>query len=343
MIPTVRRRLTALLVAALLLVPAASAAAAESPATLTVMSRNLYLGADLEPVLTSTTLPELAVRAAETYTAVQATNFAERAAAIADEIRATRPDLIGLQEVALWRTDSPADGPATPAEVVSFDFLAILQQALEDRGLDYDVASSVTNFDGEVPSALGFDVRYTDHDVILARDDVDTSNPMAGNFSVGLPLPELFGGGIATRGWTSVDTTLAGETIRVVNTHPEAWGPDVIRIAQTSELLATALNTSLPVVLVGDLNTEAGSAPYNLLAAAGFDDAWNGARPGPTCCQAPDLRNRISQLSTRIDYVLVSGGLDAMAARTVGDTMGSRTPSGLWPSDHAGVVAKVRP
>lgn len=336
-----RRLLSIVLTAAILVLPAAPSIAATKHPQLTVLSRNIYLGADLAPVLASTSVSEMVVRAAQTWQQVQATNFAERADALADEIRSTRPTLIGLQEVALWRSDFPADGPATPAETVEYDYLAMLLDALAAKGQHYTVASSVTNFDGEVPTALGHDVRYTDADVILARAGTQTSNPQSGNFAVGLPLPALFGGGIALRGWTSVDTTVAGQTFRFVNTHTEAWGPDIIRMAQTSELLATGLNTSLPVVLVGDLNTRPGSDPYNLLMAAGFSDAWRSPQPGATCCQAPDLSNDESLLDTRIDYVMVRG-LRALATRVIGDTQGSRTPSGLWPSDHAGVVSKVR-
>ena len=339
---TLGRRLTSLaLTAAILLVPLTPAAAATTSPQLTVLSRNVYLGADLAPVLSSTSVGELVTRAAQTWQQVLATDFAERADALAREIQSTNPDLVGLQEVALWRTDVPADGPASPAEHVEFDYLAMLLDALAERGLHYDVVAQVTNFDGEVPTVLGHDVRYTDADVILARQDMETANPMAGNYSVGLPLPALFGGGIALRGWTSIDVTLAGETLRFVNTHTEAWGPDVIRMAQTSELLATALNTTLPVVLVGDLNTTPGSGPYNLLTSAGFTDAWRSPRPGATCCQAADVANDESQLDTRIDYVLVRG-VRAMATRVIGDTQGSRTGSGLWPSDHAGVVSRIR-
>ena len=339
----IRRRLTAVAVALTLLVlPVAPASAAPARQQLTVMSRNLYLGADLLPVLSSTTIPELVVRAAETWQAVQASNFEERADAIAAEIAATKPSLIGLQEVALWRSDPANDGPATEAVQVELDFLAVLLEALADLGLDYTVASSVQNFDGEVPTALGHDIRYTDHDVILAAAGLATSNADSGNFAVGLPLPALFGGGIATRGWVSVDATVGDKTFRFVNTHPEAWGPDLLRMAQTAQLLTDAMDTTLPVVLVGDLNTQPGSDPYNLLTSVGFVDAWQPRRPGPTCCQAADVRNTTSQLDQRIDYVMVRGAVRALAARLVGNTSESLTPSGLWPSDHAGVVAKVR-
>ena len=52
----------------------------------------------------------------------------------------------------------------------------------------------------------------------------------------------------------------------------------------------------------------------------------------------------------RIDFVLfrdpklgaIRGPFDALAASIVGNAPSDRTPSGLWPSDHAGVVATLR-
>jgi hypothetical protein len=38
----------------------------------------------------------------------------------------------------------------------------------------------------------------------------------------------------------------------------------------------------------------------------------------------------------------VTPNLCGLDADVVGDELGDRTPSGLWPSDHAGVVATLR-
>jgi hypothetical protein len=42
---------------------------------------------------------------------------------------------------------------------------------------------------------------------------------------------------------------------------------------------------------------------------------------------------------SRIDYVFSRGGLKAGDATLVGADPNSRTPAGLWPSDHAGLFA----
>lgn len=336
------RPLTVLLVvvtAWLLAVPATAAPGGVPRAPITVMTRNLYLGADLMPVLTAASGTELVTAAAAVYQQVGANDFPERAQAIAAEIAEAGVDVVGLQEVALWRT-GPLGDPA-PAETVVVDYLAELQAALAERGLRYDVASTVRNFDGEVPTALGFDVRYTDHDVILVRRGVRVVDAASGSFDATLSFASPTLGEVTVdRGWTSVDVRHGRATYRVVNTHLEAFGPDLLRSAQTLELLAGPLATDLPTTLVGDLNAPPTSQPLALLATAGFADAWQGPG-GVTCCFPADLHDPGS-LTQRIDYVLHRGWASVDHVEVVGDEPGDRTPSGLWPSDHAGVTATMR-
>ena len=104
---------------------------------ITVMTRNLFLGTDLKPIFAAQTLPALANAVGAGWTQVQANDFAARAEALADEIARSRPDLVGLQEAMLFRTDTPADGPASQAETVAYDFVRMLVKALADRGLGY--------------------------------------------------------------------------------------------------------------------------------------------------------------------------------------------------------------
>ena len=67
----------------------------------------------------------------------------------------------------------------------------------------------------------------------------------------------------------------------------------------------------------------------------------HGADPGYTCCQAQNLLNTTSSLDQRIDLVLSRGGVGVDDIHLIGDSESDRTPSGLWPSDHAGVVATL--
>src|SRR5215813_2402762 len=64
---------------------------------LRVMTRNLYLGTDLLPVLAAPDLPTLLAVVGQQYAGVQQTNFPERARALASEIAATQPQLVSLE------------------------------------------------------------------------------------------------------------------------------------------------------------------------------------------------------------------------------------------------------
>ena len=105
---------------------------------LTVMTQNLYLGSSLTPALTATDAASFVAAVAQIYATVQYTNFPVRAEAIADEVQAKDPDLIGLQEVTKWTTAGLNPPPG-------YDFLAILQADLASRGLDYSVAAVSDN------------------------------------------------------------------------------------------------------------------------------------------------------------------------------------------------------
>jgi hypothetical protein len=66
-----------------------------------VMTRNLYLGADLTPAIVATTPLELALAGTQIWNTVEDTDFPERAKVLAYEIADADPDLIGLQEAAM--------------------------------------------------------------------------------------------------------------------------------------------------------------------------------------------------------------------------------------------------
>ena len=83
-------------------VPASTAAVTTPAAGITVMTRNLYIGADVDAVivaLLSTSsdddLPALLVAVGT----LQNTDFPTRVEALADEIAQARPHVVGLQEV----------------------------------------------------------------------------------------------------------------------------------------------------------------------------------------------------------------------------------------------------
>src|SRR5882762_10270890 len=90
----------------------------------TLMTYNIYQGTELEHVLAATDLSSFVAGVSTDYANVIATSFPERAQAIAAEIAQNQPDLVALQEVALWRTRVPSD-PSLLATDVAYDFLDI--------------------------------------------------------------------------------------------------------------------------------------------------------------------------------------------------------------------------
>jgi hypothetical protein len=65
---------------------------------------------------------------------------------------------------------------------------------------------------------------------------------------------------------------------------------------------------------------------------------------GFTCCQTETLDNPVSSLDSRIDMIFADFGdlvPEKIKASVLGDEPGDKTPSGLWPSDHAGVATKL--
>ena len=349
--PRVSRRLGVIALVALMCTTLAALSAApvagdEGP-RLKVMSRNIYLGADLMAVASATSMEELMVKAAAVHEMVQSTDFPTRARALAREVDRTDPVLIGLQEVALWRK-GPLDGPATPAKEVVYDFLKILRSRLAARGLHYEIVVRQATFDLEVPTTLGFDLRLTQRNVILVRSDLPPgqlrlSNPRRRHFDNNFVYKTTFGDIEDTRGWTSVEVVYKGRSFRFINTHLDSF-VEPMRLLQAQELLERPARVPGRKVLVGDLNDVPTSATLAKLRNAGFRDAWARAGDGPgyTYGQDEDLRNVRSKLHKRIDYVLAGKRIGVLDAQNVGGKRWERL-AGLWPSDHAGVVATLAP
>lgn len=333
-------------VAAALGLPSAAGAAERD---VTVMSRNLYLGADIIAAAGATDRADLERRASAILDTVRQTNFPLRAQAIAGEVRRARPDLVGLQEVALWRrTPDGVQTDAKDASQVVYDFLALLQGELRDRGLRYRVAVVQQEADFEVPTSRGHDVRLTMRDVILVRRGrgarVRVRRTLKGNYADALTVQVPTGPIVSLRGWTAVDARLGDRSFRFVNTHLEAYGGE-LRARQARALLAGPLaSRRRETILVGDVNSDPDDpAPeglaYDALARAGFVNAFR--RPPATSGQDERLDNPVSKHERHIDVVMSRPGLRTVRADVVGARPGDRI-GGLWPSDHAGTVATLR-
>ena len=323
-------------------------ATAHAGVNIAVMTQNMDEGTDYQALLAAQNVPAFLAAVTQTFNGIAATDPSARALAMAREITARQPALVGLQEASIVRT-----GQVSPSTVVTSDLLQSLLTDLAGLGSHYQAVAVATRLDAEAPSTLGFDVRLTTQDVILARTDLtgfSVTNPQTHTFAAQLTVATPVGPISLHRGWSSVDATLAGQTFQFVDTHLDTGIAPPIQLAQATELASSIQQSGLPAVLVGDFNTSANDpgdptfATYQTLRNAGLNDAWMAANPvdpGPTCCQAPDLMNPVSLLSARGDLILTTAGFNTLSASLVGNGLGDRTPAGLWPSDHAGVVAAL--
>ncbi|MEJ2545767.1 MAG: hypothetical protein P8Y99_17020 [Calditrichaceae bacterium] len=185
----------------------------------------------------------------------------------------------------------------------------------------------------------------------MARKDVVVSNETEQNYQVNLIISDL--GLELKRGFVAVDAQIGQASYRFVNTHLEPFYLPV-RQAQMSELLSSLSGEDLPVIMVGDFNTQAPYGnTYNYVISNGFTDIWGGNvlpfnPEGLTYGHDPDLRNEFPDFWERIDFIFTRDGMNGSVFRdrniaiVVGDEQFNRTESGLWPSDHAGVVAQLK-
>jgi endonuclease/exonuclease/phosphatase family metal-dependent hydrolase len=352
-----RRSIGVVVAVATLMALLPSMAAARS--NVIVMTRNLYVGADLTPAIAASSPGQLVVAVADIHQAMVETDFPARAKLLAQEIADASPDLVGLQEVALWRS-GPFNNPAT-ATTVESDFLALLLAEIDGLGLDYTAAVIQENLDVEVPATVTSDpvpvpvfrdVRLTIRNVILVREGVSYTNPRSDHFETNVSFSNV--GGIPgnsiidLRGWTFVDFQQGNKQFRFVNTHLEPSNA-TIRDAQAQEFIADPLQTTLKVVAVGDFNSPPigpDSGAYQILtkpSVGKMRDTWTQANPndpGFTWGQAADLLNPTSTASIRIDLILTkTPAVKTVQATLLGTT--ARTPGGLWASDHFGVDAEL--
>lgn len=325
-----------------------------------VMTRNMYFGADLTRSVVAPTVPDFLAANAQIWTNVLHSDINGRARLIAREIASTRPDLVGLQEVSQWLS-GPFNDPADAA-TVEFDQLAALRFWLWVYGAPYKVVKAQEQIAIEAPAGSPYnkDFRLVDRDVILAplfgSPGVSLSNAAGASFATNLPLTNGIGQSVLVkRGWASVDVKAKGKKFRFVNTHLESFHP-LIRAAQAGELVApTGPVGSAPgnAVLVGDINADPNQpAPaglgFDVLIGAGLVDTWAAVNPGDPGYTSGfgELVNDPSPAGLfveRIDHVMTKGTIGTSRARLVGLNPANRTASGLWPSDHAGVVTTLTP
>lgn len=349
--------------------------------SLVIMTRNQYLGADLFGIISAPDAATLNREALAALAQIAANRFQERAFSLALEIAVTRPDVVGLQEVFDFKLNG-ANGAAPYRDHLADTLaaLSVLGQRYVVAAQVQNLSTTIpldNDGDGQFDAA----VNTIDRDVILVREGLTATpvpysavcaRPSADggpgcNYQVIVTAPTPVGDFAVERGFVGIDVTVNGRAYRIVDTHLEVPEIDptnplspAIQAAQAQELnaiLAATTPADRTLLVVGDLNSrpeaqiiEVGGVtivpPYLQMAAAGFTDAWlvdPRVRAGLTCCQAEDLRNPQSAAIERIDLILSRGAPRSARAELVGSRPIERTPiSRLWPSDHAGVVARLQ-
>lgn len=310
---------------------------------LSIMTWNTYIGADLTPLL-SATAEQIPKHVTKIFHQFLATDFSKRAIAVARQIILKKPDIIGLQEAALWEHIPPY------SQRVVYDFLRILLWELKNNGFLYRVEAQNKNFDAVLPSSFCSLIRFTDRDVILVREtsEVKVIRRVEANFKTNWQIQIAGQPFSILRGWSAIDAFVQGCRFRIVNTHLDSHSPEV-QIAQAKELLSGPAGTKIPLILTGDFNSNAngsGTPTYRNLIKAGFEDISIAVDKGKgaTCCQDANLINVESRLSERIDLILYKNknNWTAVEAEVVGVAQRDRTKARLWPSDHAGVYGKLQ-
>jgi endonuclease/exonuclease/phosphatase family metal-dependent hydrolase len=174
------------------------------------------------------------------------------------------------------------------------------------------------------------------------------------------------------RGHVAVDAVVKGEKYRFVNTHLEVHilggnpASAALQAAQASELnydlaVNAGSNPGSRLIVAGDINSAPTHAPigpivppytqlttgqtiFGQQAFAPMTDTWllrPGKPSGNTCCQAGDLLNASSEHDERIDVVLARPSPLEVKANVMDAKTDDKTASGLWPSDHASVIAEL--
>jgi endonuclease/exonuclease/phosphatase family metal-dependent hydrolase len=377
--------LTILSLAAVISIAVGREYASGSPRTVTIMTRNIYLGGNINRPIRAALdrtgregLIALGHANHQLREVVTRTDFATRSKLLAAEIAATRPDLIGLQEVALWRHGPmQLDQLGRPnASQIGYDFLAILLADLTNRGATYEIARIQHESDVEAPAFTGNpyagtagspqDVRLTDRDVILVRSGSGLRIEGTGGGQYRQRFEVQLGGRTFpfVRGYTWVDVAVGSARLRFVNTHLESQSSQLAR-AQAEELMnGPAGDTTVPTVIACDCNSNPASiaartglplgsgAAYRLITDGhGFSDLWlqqpDRDDPGNTAWLDELVNDDAPDFERRIDLILARsaspGHIVANRVEVTGDELGDRDPvSKLWPSDHAGVLAELR-
>lgn len=263
------------IVAALLLLLAGVMPAYAADSEITVLSRNIYLGADVGVALEL--IPDFAAASQFMWSQVAATDFSKRAPVLAAEIIESRADVVGIQEATRWYCKKNLWSKKT----VVFDFTSQLLAATKGAGSEYVLASKdgvdALNIGYSIPAipyltmvedpatfqplfgsdkaACGFEIG----DALLIKKSLQSKVLQVGNseyeasYSIVPTIMNIY------RGYTWADIDFNGSVVRVVSTHLESlWDSNKVpnSALQAQQLLEDLSDTDMPLIVMGDFNSD---------------------------------------------------------------------------------------
>ncbi len=242
---------------------------------LTVMSRNLYLGADVGVAMDL--IPDFSAAAQFMWNQVQATDFSKRAPVLAAEVIAADADVVGLQEATYWYCKKNL----WSKKVIVFDFAQEFLAATKAAGSEYILA----NKDGVDALNIGYSIPAIPY--LTMVEDPRTFQPLFGSdkaacgFEIGdaIVVKKKLAGKILRvgnteydasysiipkimtiyRGYTWIDFEHNGSKVRIISTHLESlWDRNKVPNAalQAKQLIADLTKTTMPTIVVGDFNSD---------------------------------------------------------------------------------------
>jgi endonuclease/exonuclease/phosphatase family metal-dependent hydrolase len=267
-----KRSLLALLVA-LSLIPVAPAQAADTQVK--VMTRNLYLGADVGVAMDL--IPDLSAAAQFMWDQVKKTDFNKRAPKLAAEVIAQKPDVVGLQEATIWFCKKNIFSKRTEVFNFTQQFLA----ATKAQGTEYVLAQK----DGKTALNTGYSIAAVPF--VTMVNDPETFQPLFGQdkaacgFEIADALAiraDLAGNVLKVgnteyeqtytivptimtiyRGYTWADIQIGNTPVRFVTTHLESlWDENKVPNAaiQAQQLIKDLADTKNPIIVMGDFNSD---------------------------------------------------------------------------------------
>ena len=258
---------------ALIILPTQTASATAEP--LTVMTRNLYLGADVGVALEL--IPDFSAAAQFMWDQVSATDFTKRAPVLAQEIIKSDADVVGLKEATHWYCKKNL----WSKKVVVYDFTKQFLAATKDAGSEYVLAShdgvDALNIGYSIPAipmvtmvedpetfqplfgtdraACGFEIG----DAIIVKKSLAKNVKLVGNseyetsYTIVPTLMNIY------RGYTWIDIEYQGSLTRIVSTHLESlWDEGKVphSALQAEQLIDDLQQTAMPLIVMGDFNSD---------------------------------------------------------------------------------------